>query len=409
VVKAWQVAREELIFNLGQWSFVISTLLMVVVFAAAGAAPRLRSAAEESPLADMETIFVVETVVTTPTGLVDYSGLVRELPAEQSLFAFEDEAAAQAALNAGEIEGYYVIAADFMESGAVTQVSADPQLLVATDGAVRQLIVNNLIATAGVPFLAERLQTPAVMINEGPPLVEVSFVPADLDLSVLSAALLVSLLFTYIINGSGALLLRAFQREAEAGVLEVVITSVTPAQFIGGKLLGLSILVLIQAGLTLLSGLLVYGQNPDGSGPAGLPPEVIPVVVLYLLFGYLAYSGLMLAIASLWPLMAESTQLQFFFRFALLTPLIGAVFILPDADGPLAVVLTMVPIASPLLMPFRVLITAVPTWQIGVSLLLLLLWAWFLLWLSTRLFRAHGLLTGRTPMLRAVWWALAGR
>jgi ABC-2 type transport system permease protein len=281
--------------------------------------------------------------------------------------------------------------------------------LVATDGAVRQLIVNNLIATAGVPFLAERLQTPAVMINEGPPLVEVSFVPADLDLSVLSAALLVSLLFTYIINGSGALLLRAFQREAEAGVLEVVITSVTPAQFIGGKLLGLSILVLIQAGLTLLSGLLVYGQNPDGSGPAGLPPEVIPVVVLYLLFGYLAYSGLMLAIASLWPLMAESTQLQFFFRFALLTPLIGAVFILPDADGPLAVVLTMVPIASPLLMPFRVLITAVPTWQIGLSLLLLLAWAWFLLWLSTRLFRAHGLLTGRTPMLRAVWLALAGR
>lgn len=42
------------------------------------------------------------------------------------------------------------------------------------------------------------------------------------------------------------------------------------------------------------------------------------------------------------------------------------------------------------------------------SLTLLLLWAAFCIWLSIRLFRAHGLLTGRTVTPKAVWAVLWG-
>ena len=403
------VAREELAFHLRQWSFYASLALMVGIFAALGAFPQLRRAASASPLGDVETVFTVDEAIMRPTGIVDHAGVLVDVAGEENLVLFGSEEDAIAALELGEIDRVYVVTADYMETGEVTGYSLEAQLIVGSDSPVTQVLRRNLLRQLDDPFLGERLRMPVRISYDGPPIPVFSFVPPDLDSGRLVAAGIIGAFFAFLINMSGALLLRAIQRESEARVLEIVITSTTPGQFIGGKLLGLSTLVVIQAGLTLLGGLLVYGQNPDGSGPAGLPAEVIPVVILYLLFGYLAYSGLMLAIASLWPMLAESTQLQFFLRFALLTPLVGGVFILPNADGPLAVVLTMIPVASPLLMPFRVMITAVPPWQIGLSLLLLLLWAWFLLWLSTRLFRAHGLLTGRTPMLRAVWWALAGR
>ena len=185
-----------------------------------------------------------------------------------------------------------------------------------------------------------------------------------------------------------------------------MITSTTPVQFIGGKLLGLSALVLLQASVTLLIGLMVYGRNPNGLGPAALSPDLIVVALPFLLLGYLAYSGTMLCIAAILPNLAESTQLQFFIRIASLMPMLGVVFILPNANGPMAVWLTTLPIFAPLLMPFRVLITAVPAWQIIVSLLVQLAWAAFLIWLATRLFRVYSLLTGRTPMLRALWTAV---
>jgi ABC-2 type transport system permease protein len=72
----------------------------------------------------------------------------------------------------------------------------------------------------------------------------------------------------------------------------------------------------------------------------------------------------------------------------------------------MAVWLTTLPIFAPLLMPFRVLITAVPPWQIILSLLVQLAWAGLLIWVATRLFRVYSLLTGRTPMLRALWTAV---
>jgi ABC-2 type transport system permease protein len=407
--KLLAVAREELSFHLQQWSFYLSLAVMVGMFAAIGAFPQLRQAVAARPLGDVETVFTVQETVTTPTGFVDYSGLLTDLPPEQNLLVFGSEEDATAALHLGEIDRYYVITPDYIESVTVREYSLDAQLIVGSDSAISLLLRKKLLQQLPDPYLAERLQTPSIITYDGPPIPTFSFVPADLDTSQLVTAGVVSAFFTFLINISGALLLRALQRESEARVFEIVITSTSPAQFIGGKLLGLSLLVMGQATLTLLAGLLVYGRSATSLGPAQIPPHFILIALPYLLLGYLAYSGTMLCVAALIPNFAESSQLQFMVRLISILPMIGVVFILPNADGATAVWLTMLPFFSPLLMPFRVLITAVPVWQILLSLSLQLLWAMWLIWLSTRLFRMYSLLTGRTPVLRAVWAAARGR
>ncbi|GAB4580233.1 MAG: ABC transporter permease [Anaerolineales bacterium] len=407
--KLLSIAREEMAVYLRQWTFYLSLVIMVGTFIAVGAFPQLRQAAEQSPLSDIETVFTVEETLTVPTGYVDYAYLIRIIPADQApnFRAFPDEPTASQALQAGEIESYYIIEADFMETGVVRQITLDPTLLSTTDAAVEALLKQNILLLLDDPRLAARLAHPFELVRAGPPRPVFRFIPEGMDLSLLTSAGVVVMLFTYLTNASGHLLLTALHREAEARVLETLIASTTPAQFIGGKLLGLSTLVLGQAGLSLLGGLLVYGQNPE-TGPAALPINVVLLAVPYLLLGYLGFSMTMLSIAAVFPTLKENFQLQFFMRMVILTPLVGLLFILPNAHSSASVFLTLFPLTAPLLMPFRMMLTHVPPWQILTSLILLAGWVGLHFWVCTRLFRAHSLLTGRTATPRALWAALSG-
>ncbi|MFQ5616940.1 MAG: hypothetical protein ACE5GO_10855, partial [Anaerolineales bacterium] len=181
-------------------------------------------------------------------------------------------AAPPEALQAGEIESYYLIRANFPDTGEVVQFTLDPQLIAGTDDAVEKLLKDNLLLALDDPLLARRLEDPLNLVRDGPPQPVFRFVPAGLDLGVLASAGLVAMLFTYITNSSGFLLLHALRRESEARILEILVASTTPAQFIGGKLLGLSALVFGQASLSLGGSLLVYGRNAGMFGPAALPP-----------------------------------------------------------------------------------------------------------------------------------------
>jgi len=403
------VAKEEIEYHLRQWSFYLTILVMPLVFAAVGALPRLQNVAEDASLPSVETVLNLPSEnLDVFVGYVDHAGIITTLPESKTggFRSFANEAAAAAALDGGEIESYYVISADYLENGRVVQYSSKPQLLVDTDNAMRALLRNNLIESLPDPTLAVRLRRPVNLVREGPPPPVASFIPADLDLSRLVSAGLVGFLFVYIINVSGNLLLRALQREVRARVLEVMVVSTTPEQFVGGKLLGLTTLTLAQAALTLMAGVLVYGQNPDGSGPAALPLAALALSAPYLLLGFLAYCGGIMTIAALWPDFRESGALLGAMRLLTLAPLIGGLFILPDADGPISVGLTLFPMTSHLLMPFRLLITDVPFWQWGLGMVTLTAWTTLWVWLSMRLFRAHGMLTGRSAAPKVLWQAL---
>lgn len=410
MIKLLHIAGQEMGYHLRQWTFYIAALGLPLVFAAVGAWPRLQAATQESPLAQVETIFNSSATLTVPIGYVDYAGIIKILPDQTTapFHVFASEAEAKSALQQGDIESYYVIAADYLQSGAVTQYSQAPQLLADSDNVVKQLLRDNLLHRLNNPTLADRLDRPVTLVRRGPPPPAFSFIPADLDSGRLISAGLVLALFAYVLNISGILLLRALQRETKARVLEVLIVSASPAQLIGGKIAGLATLALAQVGLALLAGVLVYGQNPDGSGPAALPWPTLLLSLPYLLLGYLAYCGGMMATTAIWPNLPESISLLAILRLMALSPVIGALFILPKPGGTLALWLSLCPLTSPLLMPLRLLLGPVSLSELALGLALLLFWAAFCIWLSIRLFRAHGLLTGRTVTPRAVWAALWG-
>ena len=136
---------------------------------------------------------------------------------------YRTEEDAEAALELGEVERYYVIAEDYIESGKITGFSLEAQLIVGSDSPISQLIRRNLLLQLDDPYLGERVREPTVITYDGPPIPTFSFIPPDLDTSRLTVAITIGAFFTFLINISGALLLRAVQRESEARALEIVV------------------------------------------------------------------------------------------------------------------------------------------------------------------------------------------
>ncbi|MEM7345139.1 MAG: ABC transporter permease [Chloroflexota bacterium] len=410
MIKLLQITREELSYHLRQWVFYLTSLGMPLMVAALGAIPQLQQATEETPLASVETIFTETETIEAPTGYVDEAEIIQQVPDihAEKLLLFPDTEAAAEALDSGDIESYYLIAADYVQSGTVTQFSNRPQLLAGVDDVITQLLRDNLLQSLDDPRLANRLEQPVNLVRRGPPRPVFSFIPSSTDLQELTAAGIILVLFAYLINVGGVLLLKSLQRESQARVFEVLVASTTAEQFIGGKLLALTLLTLSQAGLTLVAASLVYGRNSGGFGPSALPVSTILLSTPYLLVGYLAYSGLVMSFATIWPNLPESATLLAMLRLAAFSPVLGVLFILPNPDGIVATILILLPPTAPLLMPFRLLLGAIPFWQWGLGLFGLIVTAAFLIWISIRLFRAQTLLTGRSATLPALWATLRG-
>lgn len=409
MIKLWRVAAEEIKYYLRQWTFYLAALGIPLLFGAMGAIPEIQAATAQTPLSSVETILSQEVeTFTIPTGYVDYAGLITVVPPEQADFfqAYPDEMSAQADLEAGEIESYYVIPADYAETLAVAQYTREAQLFSETENAFKQILEKNILAQLDNPALADRLVEPVVVVREGPEPQWLSFIPADTDWGVLGSASAILGLFAFTITFGGNLILRALQREVQADVLEMLMTSTTPGQFMGGKLVGLSILTFGQTGLTLLTVALIYGRNGEAAGPAALPLKGLALSLPYLFFGYLAFTGLMMAIASIWPNTRENAASLIILRLLVFAPVLGVMFVLPNPDKSIAVILTIFPLTSPLLMPFRLFISDVPFWQWLLGLLVGFGWAGLLLVISMRVFRANALLTGRAISLPAVWKAM---
>jgi ABC-2 type transport system permease protein len=76
--------------------------------------------------------------------------------------------------------------------------------------------------------------------------------------------------------------------------------------------------------------------------------------------------------------------------------------IISKPDSPLATLLSLVPFFAPILMIGRLSVTDVPLWQILLSLVLMAVTFYAILWGSAKIYRIGVLLYGKKPSLNEV-------
>lgn len=187
-------------------------------------------------------------------------------------------------------------------------------------------------------------------------------------------------------------------------LIEVLLSSLSPGEFMIGKLAGIA-----AVGLTMVFAwvLGLFGVGWWQSGGHIVAREVftnlrssalLPSFVIYFFFGYLLYASLILALGSICNTLKEAQNYMGLITMVMMVPLLTMMFITRDPNGTLASVLSWVPIYTPFVMLNRAAADPPLRDLVGTAILLVVSNA-VAIWMAIKIFRMGILRTGQPPRL----------
>ena len=328
---------------------------------------------------------------TAPVGYVDHSGLLSGPGAVENenswvgLRRFTAEEEAEAALNLEEIQAYYVLSPDFLETRQTKLVALEEPSGVATSQ-FTQLVRANLLAQFP-PEIIRRL-------SQGNQLVVQSldgsrqFVQGDWLGFVLP--FMVGFIFLVAVFATSGYLLQAVVEEKENRTMELLVTAISPNKLMAGKIIGI-----IAVGWTQLLAwfgmvvLLVLVGSQFFDLPEWILFSTNYLVLALVLFvpAFIMLAALMVAVGATLTDVQEAQQVTSLFTLPLFIPFWFALTLINYPNGPVAVGLSLFPFTAPITLAIRAGFAQVPTWQLLLSLSLLILFALAALWFAGRAFR----------------------
>lgn len=330
----------------------------------------------------------------TPLGYIDHSGLLansipqptpeppdRPIP----MLPFQAEEQAQAALQAGEIKAYYVLPADYLQTGQAKIVYIEEPKDAAYDQFNAFLAVNLL---ADHPAAVSRRLTEGneVVIRS----VDNSREASEKRWFNILMPFFVGLMFVAAIGTSSGYLMQAVVEEKENRTMEVLITSVSPVQFMSGKIIADIAIGLTQLiGWTIFAALaVVIGRNYlDWLQALEIPWDLVGLTVVVMIPAFVMICALMAAIGATVTEASEAQQMTGLIMLPIWLPFILISVLMTNPNGALAVILSFIPFTAPMTITLRAGFTIIPTWEIVVTVTVLTLTALGSLWLAGRAFR----------------------
>jgi ABC-2 type transport system permease protein len=198
--------------------------------------------------------------------------------------------------------------------------------------------------------------------------------------------------------------------EKTSRVAEVVISSVRTDTLLAGKVLGVGAVGLTQQILWILTAILMFKLRAPimaklgaSAAPFVFPSISVGMGILFLVFfllGFTFYASLYAAMGSSVNTEQEAKQAM---TPVLLFIITTAVFIQPvllNPTGRMAQILSLLPFSSPIIMPTRMGVTAVPAWELTACLVILVISCVAAVWIASRIYRIGLLMYGKRPTFR---------
>lgn len=407
--KVWIVARREYATNVRRAGFLIMTFFVPLI-----GAGTLIFGAFFSGQAQQLGNFLVDQVDPTQKriGVVDYTGYFTPiLPAYRERFLpFEEESQAEAALIAEEVSAVMIIGEDYLDTGNVTVVTTGSSFnaaAVSDSYTVRAFMVDHLLEGRVEPAFRARAADPLdiqprVISSEGETEGEGRW---GFIFTFVIPYVLAILLVMAIFSSSGYLL-QSVAQEKESRVIEIIVSSIRPAELMAGKVIGLGALGLTQVAVWILTAVGFSGGAVGllaVVGAATIPTRVLALGVVYYVLGFILYAVLMAGVGALGATMQESQQLAGIFSLLAAIPYMISGFLFTNPNALIARVLSFFPLTAPTMMMLRLPLTEVPWVDVVGSIGVLLVSIPLALWGSARLFRVGLLIYDKRPALKEIW------
>lgn len=402
----WLVLKHDVGVILRQRSFWLVTILLPLFFVGVQGYALLQDSEIGAAFSGGEAD-EGETAVAGPTtiGLVDESGLLVDAPADMPpLFVpYLDRETALADLSNNEVAQVVVIHPDYLETGQVTaydqnfQIMQDDAISVAFGGsgwALQYLIDYNLVEDKDTlrllsnPVPAQLATTHTLAPESDAPDGE------SKAMAGLIASLMPYIFYFLLIMGS-SYMLRSVVAEKENRTVEVLLLSLPPRQLMLGKILAMSVVLLVQVAIWVGGGMLIVdrGASLFNLGNFTFPPGFIIWALLFLTLGYLLFAALMAAAGAVATNTREGGQMTWLLVIPLLPTLMFGSLFVEEPNSPLVVGLSLFPLSSPSAMLTRIAVAPVPLWQILLSVGLLAATTYGVISLAARFFQSGNLLS----------------
>ena len=210
----------------------------------------------------------------------------------------------------------------------------------------------------------------------------------------------------------GTFVMRGIIEDKNSRVMEMVIASAKPHQLLAGKILGIG-----SAGLTqffiwaiFVVGISTYGLTmvklfvPDMQSlpiPA-ISPWIYVAFIGYFLMGFFVYASLFASLGSMVENESESQSMQMPVVGLLAVAFLTMIGMVRTPDAPFAIVMSLIPFFSPIIMFMRIANHTAPLWQVLLSVGINILSIVGLIWCAGRIFRVGSLMYGKRPTLPEV-------
>jgi len=344
-------------------------------------------------------IFTSEVANPLPIGVVDQSGIVKDYPdwlTNGALIEIADEDTARQRTAANQLEGFFVIAPDYLESGKVTYIKPEISMIteIVQQGALDELINYNLMGADQQLYL--RYTNPVTYRYE-----YLDPETADTRDQDSAASFLVPyaimMLFYMLILISSSFMLNAVGKDKENKTIEILLTSASPMDLFLGKLLGYgaaSLLQMMAWGSAVVLFMNLGGQSFPFLQGVSLSNQIVFLGIPYFILGFFLYGSLMAGIGAMAPNLREGNSSSFIltlpliFIFLIINQLIG------EPNSFLSVFLSIFPLTSSVVMMTRLAIGSVPIWQLALSLGVLIATVYLVVRGVSNLFSSQTLLTG---------------
>lgn len=205
------------------------------------------------------------------------------------------------------------------------------------------------------------------------------------------------LLMFLMVMMSAVPLLTAVMEEKIERIAEVLLGSVTPFQFMMGKILGSISVSLTISAVYVIAGIIAANQMDVGDM---IPFHVLPWFFVYLILFVIMVGSAMAALGSACNDNKDAQSLQFPAMIPVILPLFIMVPIIQNPVGSLATTLSLIPPFTPTLMIIRLATpVTIPIWQPVVGLIGVIIFTIFSVWAGGRIFRTLILMQGTKPKL----------
>jgi ABC-2 type transport system permease protein len=315
---------------------------------------------------------------------------------------FETSDEGMSALLAEDIKRLYVIAPDYLATGLVQKVEVGFGFTLneGRDSRLSQFLLANLSDIAPDSDVTERLKEPMLLTSLA---VDPSGLPRDLEGSRVFFFLGLAFLLMFSLTMTGGFLLQGLGEEKESRVIEVLLSSVTPTQFMAGKVLGLGAAGLSQVLIWVVAGRVLLAIVPSVFTDVEL---VLPGFALtagalaFFVLGYLMFATLNAGLGAISPTARESQQLAVFVAAPLIIPIYAWVYIVENPTSGIVRVLTFFPLTSPLVVLERLGPESIEAWEVVLAFTVSALSVVAAIFLVSRIFRAFLLSYGQRPSMR---------